>query len=64
MRNSAALILCLVILCGCARDQSPDLKKLASGLEQPWPGSHAALMTMTIREAGGHTVLHCRLLER
>lgn len=36
MRNSAALILCLVILCGCARDQSPDLKKLASGLEQPW----------------------------
>jgi hypothetical protein len=38
-----------------------DLKKIATGLEQPWPGSGLAAMTMTVRESGGHPVLHCRL---
>jgi hypothetical protein len=61
MRKLAWLIVCFVILCGCTHDQYPDLKKLASGLEQPWPGSFSVSMTMTVRESGGHTVLHCRL---
>jgi hypothetical protein len=61
MGNSASFIVCCVILCGCTRDEYPDLKKLASSLEQPWPGSRSASMTMTVSEAGGHTVLHCRL---
>lgn len=38
-----------------------ELKNLALGLEQPWPRSGLASMTMTIRESGGHPVLHCRL---
>jgi hypothetical protein len=43
-------------------ENGAGLKKLATGLEQPWPGSGFASMTMTIRESGGHPVLHCRLL--
>jgi hypothetical protein len=60
MQKSASLIAGLVILCGCTHDAS-DLRKLATGLEQPWPGSTLISMTMTVRESGGHPVLHCRL---
>jgi hypothetical protein len=60
MQKSASLIAGLVILCGCSHDAS-DLKKLATDLEQPWPGSTLVSMTMTVRESGGHPVLHCRL---
>ena len=60
MQKSASLIVGLVILCGCTHDAS-DLKKLATALEQPWPGSNLVSMTMTVRESGGHPVLHCRL---
>src|SRR6185437_6292574 len=61
MQKSGALMTSFLILCGCTHDQYPDLKKLATGLEQPWPGAYPLSMTMTLREAGGHTVLHCRL---
>ena len=63
MQKSPSLIVCLVVLCGCTHDQRPGLglQKLASGLEQPWPGSREASMTMTVRDSGGHPVLHCRL---
>ena len=61
MQKSASLIVCFVILCGCTHDQFSDLKRLASALEKPWPGSRWASMTITVREPGGHPVLHCRL---
>ena len=61
MQKLASLIVCFVILCGCTHDQCPDLKRLASGLEEPWPGSRWASMTITVRESGGYPVLHCRL---
>jgi len=64
MQKSVLLIFCFVILCGCTHDQCPDLKKLASAFEQPWPGPRLASMTMTVRESGGHLVLHCRLRNR
>ena len=64
MHKSVSLIVCLFILCGCTQKQYPGLKTLASGLEQPWPGSPSPSMTMTIRESGGHMVLHCRLQNR
>lgn len=61
MQKSAALITCFVILCGCTHEQYPAFKTLATALEQSWPGSYPLSMTMTVRESGGHTVLHCRL---
>jgi hypothetical protein len=61
MQKSTWLIVYFVILCGCTQHQCPDLKRLASGLEKPWPGPHWASMTITVRESGGHLVLHCRL---
>ncbi len=61
MQKSASLVVCFVILCGCTNYQCPDLKRLASGLEKPWPGPRWASMTITVRESGGHPVLHCRL---
>lgn len=61
LQTSALSVVCFVILGGCTRDRFPDLKLLASGLEQPWPGSREASMTMTVRDSGGHPVLHCRL---
>jgi hypothetical protein len=64
MQKSVSLIACLFILCGCTQEQYPGLKTLASGLEQPWPGSRSPSMTMTVRESGGHMVLHCRLQNR
>ena len=60
MQKSASFIVGLVILRGCTHDAS-DLKKLATALEQPWPGSNLVSMTMTVRESEGHPVLHCRL---
>jgi hypothetical protein len=61
MNKSASLIVCFVILCGCTHDHGLDLTQLATGVEQPWPGSRMASMTMMVRESGGHPVLHCRL---
>lgn len=61
MQKSAMLLTCLLILCGCTHDQYSNLKKLADGLERPWPGSYPLSMTMTVRDDGGRTVLHCRL---
>lgn len=61
MKKSLALIAFLFILCGCTQEHYPGLKTLASGLEQPWPGSGSQSMTMMVRESGGHMVLHCRL---
>jgi len=60
-QKSGSLIFCLLFLCGCTHPQYASLKTLANGLEQPWPGSHSASMTMTVLESEGHTVLHCRL---
>lgn len=64
MKKSLALIAFLFILCGCTQEHYPGLKTLASGLEQPWPGSGSQSMTMMVRESGGHMVLHCRLQNR
>jgi hypothetical protein len=64
MRKLAPLITCFLILCGCTTNRYPALKKLATGLEQPWPGSYPLSMTMTVSEAGGDTFLHCRLQNR
>jgi hypothetical protein len=61
MKKSVSLIVCFVILYGCTHDQCPNLKKLASALEKPWPGPRWASMTITVRESDGHQVLHCRL---
>jgi hypothetical protein len=61
MQKSVSLIVCSLILCGCTQREYPGLKQLASGLERPWPGSRSPSMTMTVRESGGHMVLHCRL---
>jgi hypothetical protein len=60
MWKSLFLIAGIAIVCGCTHDAA-DLNKLAKGLEQPWPGSNLVSMTMTVRELGGHPVLHCRL---
>jgi hypothetical protein len=60
MWKSLFLIAGIAIVCGCTHDAA-DLNKLAKGLEQPWPGSNLVSMTMTVRELGGHPVLHCWL---
>ena len=44
-----------------APNNGSALTKLATGLEEPWPGSSVASMTMIVRETGGHPVLHCHL---
>lgn len=61
MEKSTWLLVCLVILCGCAHDRGPEFEKLGLGLERSWPNSHSASMTMTVSQSGGHPVLHCRL---
>ena len=61
MRKTVLLIFCFLLLCGCTRPQYAGMKTLASGFEQPWPGSYPASMTMTVLESEGQTVLHCRL---
>jgi hypothetical protein len=60
-RNSASMIFSFLLLCGCTHQQYTGMETLASGFEQPWPGSHSASMTMTVLDSEGHTVLHCRL---
>jgi hypothetical protein len=61
MRESVSLIFCFLLLCGCTHPKYAGMKALASGLEQAWPDSYPASMTMTVLESEGHTVLHCRL---
>jgi hypothetical protein len=68
MRNAPALLMTLLTLCGCnGHDKhvqlaSPDLERLATGLQEAWPGStYLVQMTMTITRTAGHEFLHCRL---
>jgi hypothetical protein len=68
MRNILALFMTLMTLYACdARHEhtqygSPDLGRLASGLQQAWPRStYLVQMTMTISQTEGHESLHCRL---
>jgi hypothetical protein len=68
MRNSPALFMALLTLCGCnvydkhIQPASPDLERLATGLQEAWPGStYLVQMTMTITQTADHEFVHCRL---
>ena len=61
MKKSVSWMVWFALLGGCTHDPGPDLKSLASGLENPWPGPHRPSMTITVREPEGRLVLHCRL---
>jgi hypothetical protein len=68
MRNqwNRAIVTMVVLLCGCShpadpKGRGPDLKLMASALEQPWPGAKPLTLTMTVQHTADRPVLHCRL---